>query len=183
MYRVLYAVLLQYYVIQLFAAQQIPNFSLMHSYISELGDSNKSPRYKLMNISFAVNALIIALIGILYLKERPVTMVRNHHTLILSSLLIGSAIGSMMVALYPENTNSRLHVLGAGLSFVLGNLSLFSLATSSLLNPVQQSIALLGGIVGSISLPLFLFTSLPKGLLERLTSFPESLVLISLAFT
>lgn len=126
---------------QFFIAQVIAQlawttpYSLLHNYISDLGNtvcrivsptsalSICSPLYKLMNVSFVLLGVTLILGALL---TRQVFLEARLRTMGLA--LIGIAgIGPILVGLAPENVNTGVHVTGAALQFICGNMGLIGM--------------------------------------------------------
>jgi hypothetical membrane protein len=179
LYNLLSLILIQYYIIQIVVSKSIENYSFVTNVISLLGDTKQSPRHTLMNFSFCTNGIIFIILGIL---------LHNTASSITQICTILSGIGALLVGLNPEDGNFALHATGAALSFLFGNASLLSLAYDNCHSQEKtQEIYKLGGIIGFLALPAFVisqnFTSLNtiRGLLERATSSPQSIVVIVVA--
>jgi hypothetical membrane protein len=176
---------LQYYVVQLIVGLSTKSpYSLLHNTISDLGNtvcgvySNHqvcSPLHPLMNISFVVLGLSM-IIGS--------TLVYAQYKQARQLLAIGfgfmalSGLGSIFVGLFPENTIASMHILGASLSFILGNLALllFGLTLSAVRS--IKVYAALSGVVAIIALGLFYsqhYINLGIGGTERITDYPQTI--------
>ncbi|RYE17596.1 MAG: DUF998 domain-containing protein [Sphingobacteriaceae bacterium] len=169
LWKLFFLLLIQYFIVQFIVGTQIPNYSIVDDYISALGDSDKSPLYWLMNCSFFLNGLLIIL-----------GAAASNKDITSKSLLYVSGIGAILVALNPENKNGLLHTSGAGLSFVFGNLSLLSLGLHAKTS-IERTLCFAGGGLGFSSFVYFSFNSDCRGLVERMVSYPESVVLIASA--
>jgi len=162
--------LIQYYVIQVIVAQEIPHYSSVRNYISDLGNTRLSPRAKWMNASFLTNGILIAISAVMLNIDNY-----SRVTMILS------AVGAALVAFNPSDKNSTLHVTGATMSFIFGNLSLLMMAAFSSALPSQvRRIYAAAGIVGSLGLIYYTIGANPSnlGFLERINSYPQSIALI-----
>jgi hypothetical membrane protein len=127
---VLWICCIQYYVVQFLAALawHLP-FSVSQNTISDLGNTACgaygsrfvcSPDHVAMNTSFAVLGLSMILgSALLYPTFR-------RQKLMFAGFcgIAAAGLGSMLVGFFPENTVSSLHITGAALSFLLGNVGL-----------------------------------------------------------
>ncbi len=125
---------LQYLVVQVIvAAAWTTPFSYKDNYISDLGNTACglydglyvcSPLHSLMNGSFALFGVTMALGALLIYTEFK----RTTWSLIGFVMMSLAGFGSILVGLFPENTISELHQIGAFLGLVVGNLSILVLA-------------------------------------------------------
>jgi hypothetical membrane protein len=180
-----WALSVQYFVVQFIAARAWHTpFSLSRNVISDLGNTACgqyaqryvcSPQHGLMNASFILLGLTMALGSLLIYQE----FVRSRASLVGFSLMAVSGAGTLLVGLFPENTIKLLHALGASLTFGLGNLSMVVLALA--LQRVRPSFRVYTFISGVVALTAFvLFAShhylgLGQGGMERLVSYPQTL--------
>lgn len=94
--------------------------------------------------------------------------------------------GTLLVALFPENSVSSFHILGAGLAFIFGNLCLLVFGAS--LNELSKRMRYLSfglGIVGLAAMGLFMagiFGGLGIGGMERVVAYPQSIWMIAFGF-
>lgn len=120
--------------VQFFVAQAVAQsrwttpFSLATNFISDLGNTTCglyagsgafvcSPWHALMNVSFALQGIIIAVGTLLARPAFACKHVRNW-----VSLLLGiTALCMVGVGLFPENVNHGAHVISAGTQFITGN--------------------------------------------------------------
>lgn len=169
LWKLCFLLLIQYFIVQFIVGIRIPHYSIVNDYISALGDSEKSPLYRLMNCSFFLNGLLIILGAAASNKDTTS-----------KSLLYVSGIGAILVALNAENKNQLLHTSGAGLSFIFGNLALLSLGLHAKTN-TERNLCFVGGGLGFSSLLRFSTSSGYRGLRERILSFPLPLTLIGIS--
>ncbi len=183
-----WALCLQYYIVQLLAASQFvaPGYSALHNTISDLGNTacgpygNRfvcSPLHVVMNFSFI--ALGVSMfVGAVALYDQGRTMAIKTGL----SLFMLAALGTVLVGLFPENTRASMHVLGAGLPFVLGNIGLIIFGVAARRQPVAlRTVSWLMGSLGSVALILFVshnYGPLGSGGMERLAAYPQSLWMI-----
>ena len=174
---------IEYFMAQLIVggAWKIP-YSWRFNTISDLGNTVCglqthrfvcSPLHDLMNSAFIMLGLIMSLGSLLIYQEFR----QNRATIIGFTLMGIGGIGTIMVGLFPENTISILHLIGAALPFTLGNLSLIILSFA--LNRVPHIIkvyAFVSGAVSLIALGALLshhYGLLGPGGVERLVSYPQ----------
>ena len=177
----------QYYMIQIIAAVvwKVP-YSLTQNTISDLGNTACgvyggrfvcSPLHGLMNASFVVlGGLMIVGSILLYRGFR-----KDLTGLIGFTLIAVAGLGTILVGLFPENTIRMLHIVGAALPFVLGNLGLLFFGfTSSMPTPLRFC-ALISGIVSIAALVLFMtnyYLGIGIGGMERIVAYPQTIWLI-----
>ena len=172
----------QYFIVQLIviSAWTVPH-SFANNFISDLGNTECgeyaglavcSPLWPLMNMSFIVFGVTMALGAILLHKE----FIRTRLSRVAFGLMVLSGIGTIMVGLFPENTINSLHVVGAFLGLGVGNLSVLLLGLS--LTSLPKGLRLYTIISGIVSLSAFaLFVAgihlgIGRGGMERLISYP-----------
>jgi hypothetical membrane protein len=88
----------------------------------------------------------------------------------------------MLVGAFPENSISALHILGAGIPFLIGNLSLVILSRSLKVSRLFKSYTLLLGLIALVALVLFLtkqYLGLGIGGMERVVAYPQTIWLVS----
>lgn len=185
----IYILSVQYFIAQFVvaAAWTAVPYSVKFNVISDLGNTvcgqygNRfvcSPEHGLMNLSFSLLGITMA-IGSLFIYQE---FKRTWQSLI-GFLLMGlSGVGTLLVGIYPENDNSLLHGIGAGMAFGLGNLSLIVLALA-----ITQAQNLfrwytgLSGVFALIALGLYLthtYLGLGQGGMERVVAHPQTIWLI-----
>ena len=162
-------------------------YSYAHNFISDLGTlgcgATCSRWHALMNISFALQALLIAAGALLLghvLAGRPGLLARL--------LLFVSAAGLLCVSLFPSDTESRYHLLGASLHLLLGTAAMLLLALSP--RPplprwpglVAGSAALLGDLLPTLHQGVAA-AALGLGTTERLAAYPLPLWLAWTGYT
>jgi hypothetical membrane protein len=179
----------QYFIIQKVVASQweFP-FRPAHNTISDLGNTACgfyrgnlvcSPLYGLMNTSFLIQGFLM-IVGAVCIARGLAA--RGLLRLGLLGILL-AGVGSIIVGCFPENTVRDYHILGAGLTFILGNVGLILLG---LRLPVARRVHWLivaSGIIALICLVLFVThhsLGLGSGTIERLTDYPQIIWLIIL---
>ncbi|MFZ0892068.1 MAG: DUF998 domain-containing protein [Thermoplasmata archaeon] len=166
-----------------------PTYSLTQNVISDLGNTGCgtfasqdvcSPLHVVFNISVIVFGLLI-LLGILLL---PTAFPARASRSIGLGLFAISAVGAILVGIFPENTVGALHSLGALLAFVGGGLGLLVLSGAMLRDTRWdgfRTYTAISGLVTLVSLVLFvegswqwggLWASLGEGGIERLIVAP-----------
>jgi len=185
----IWMLVVQYLVVQVIAASfWKPPYSWRFNTISDLGNTacgafgNRlvcSPLHVSMNISFiALGVLMISGSLLIYHEFH-----KNIGTFVGFSLMALGGVGTVLVGVFPENTSSGMHSLGAALALLVGNLSLVVLSIA--LYKVSIGMRLYTGISGGVALVAFsLFVShhywwLGIGGVERFISYPQALWLIA----
>lgn len=178
----------QYFVVQVVVgAAWVHGYSWSGNAISDLGNTRcaeydgrpvYSPLHALMNASFVL--LGLTMLAGACLNSRSLAASR---TATVGCACIGLAgTGAIVVGAFPENTVGGLHVAGAALPFVLGNLGVILLGRSIVTLPPGLRAAGAGlGVVGLIGLPLFLsgrHLGVGLGGMERVTAYPQDIWLI-----
>ena len=156
---------------QFFVAEQIArlgwtgHYSMRRNYISDLGAHSGSPLHWLMNGSFVLQGLLISFGAVLLRRLIPSIAV---------ALLALAGLGVLVVGLVPEDTNARLHLLGAAANFLGGNLAIILLARhwKSWLTFAAGSIGLLASLVLA-----FHGMGADTGTVERLAAYPLPFIL------
>jgi hypothetical membrane protein len=183
----LWIVNIQYFVVQILVilAWQVP-FSWSRNTISDLGNTICrpyaerlvcSPDHGLMNVSFVLLGLtMISGSYVLYMSSM------RFRTLLFGFVFMSLAgLGTILVGIFPENTVERLHLLGAGLPFLLGNLSLLIFGTKLNLAKKFKVYTLFSGALALLALLLFVFKiylGLGEGGMERIVAYPQTIWMI-----
>lgn len=98
-------------------------------------------------------------------------------------VMMFAGVGTILVALFPENSVSTLHILGAGLAFFLGNVSMIIIGIAlHSLSKRMRYFSLCLGIVGLVALGLFVagkYAGLGIGGMERVVAYPQSIWMIA----
>ena len=185
----LYLSSLQYFVVQLVVSLRwSPAYNLRRNTISDLGNTACgrfngrfvcSPFHTVMNVSFIVlGATMIAgsaLIG----ETLPPTRARKLGFIFMTF----AGVGVVVVGIFPENTVSALHGLGATLPFTLGNVGVIVLGLSLELPRVLRLVTLTLGVIALAALVFYAsshYLGLGEGGIERLVAYPQTLWLILL---
>lgn len=176
---------IQYFIVQLIviAAWTVPH-SWKNNYISDLGNTMCgtyngiavcSPLHPLMNVSFVVFGATILLGSILIYTEFKRTRLSAF-----SFFLMGmSGLGTILVGLFPENTIGLLHIIGAFLGLVVGNVAIVMLGFAlTQVRTVFRYYTVISGTVSLVAFVLFYtenYLGLGVGGMERLVSYPFAL--------
>jgi hypothetical membrane protein len=187
---VIWMLTIQYFAVQLIVASawHIPSYSWRFNTISDLGNTvcgslingrfACSPLHTLMNASFICLGILMASGSLLIYQEFR----EDIGTLVGFSLMALGGLGTILVGLFPENTVSSLHIVGAGLPFVLGNISLIvlSLALYKRIS-LSRIYTFMSGLIPLIALVLYInhnYLWLGLGGMERLVAYPQTVWLI-----
>jgi hypothetical membrane protein len=110
---------------QFFVAEQITrlgwvgHFSMARDYISDLGSAH-SRMHWLMNGSFILQGFLIFFGAVLVRRTFPSHLPDR----VVLFLLTVAGVGVLLVGLFPEDANFRLHLLGAAAHFLGGNIAM-----------------------------------------------------------
>jgi hypothetical membrane protein len=100
--------------------------------------------------------------------------------------MVLAGAGTILVGLFPENTVSALHITGAALPFILGNLGMVLLGIAlNKFPPLLRGFSIASGLVGLIALVLFMaqaYLGLAIGGMERFVAYPQSIWMIVTGF-
>jgi hypothetical membrane protein len=184
---IIWVLSVQYFGIQIIAGLAYKTtYSLRFNTISDLGNSACgaysgryvcSPQHDLMNASFIVLGLTMAAGSLLIYQGFK----RTKATLIGFSFMALAGCGTVLVGLFPENTISILHVLGASLPFLLGNLGLIILSASLDIPKLLRFYTFLSGAIALCALGFFYsghYVGIGIGGTERFVAYPQTLWLI-----
>jgi len=177
----------QYYIIQiLVAVAWAMPYSVFHNTISDLGNTVCgpysaryvcSPLHGFMNGSFIVLGVTMIFGGILIYQEFKET----RGSLAGFMFMIIAGIGTLLVGLFPENTISSLHVVGALLPFLIGNVGMVVLGMVLDLPKLLRYYTIASGVISLIALVFFTFHvyfGLDIGGVERIVAYPQTMWLI-----
>ncbi len=115
-----------------------PEYSFVQNTISDLGNTACgqyggaqvcSPRYILMDLSFAILGVAMAVGSLLIYREFTDSGLRREKVAALLGfiLLAIAGVGTILVGSFPENTNGTLHVTGAVMAIGVGNVGILLL--------------------------------------------------------
>jgi hypothetical membrane protein len=162
---------LQFFVLETVAQARFEGaYSRTDDVISALGASDSAAR-QLMNASFVVQAALI-LAGVVLL--RPV-LLRGAGS-VARVLLAASALGVLLVGVFPTDGNSTVHAIGAVLYLVGGGLGLIALAYA--VRPRSEALGTTLALLGLVatSATVFFLTgvtaTLGEGGTERAAAYP-----------
>jgi hypothetical membrane protein len=178
---------IQYFIAQLVVARAWSTpYSLLHNPISDLGNTACglysgrfvcSPLNGLMNASFIMLGITMAIGSLLIYQEFKESL----SSLVGFSFMSLAGIGTLMVGLFPENTLSDVHLAGAILPFLIGNLALIIFSVALPIPKPFQIYTILSGAISLVALVFLLtdhYLSLGIGGMERLTTYPQTIWLI-----
>jgi hypothetical membrane protein len=178
---------IQFFITMLVAALAWPTvYSFLNNTISDLGNTvcgtyNAryvcSPDNVLMNISFSVLGITMALGSILIYREFR----ESRASAVGFSFMALAGVGTLMVGLFSENHNSGLHSIGAFLPFVIGNLSLLILGYCLAMPRNLRIYTIASGAVSLTAALLFIshtYLGLGVGGMERLAANLQTVWLI-----
>ena len=119
-------------------------------------------------------------VGALLLKDR---FERTRLTKLAFAMMMLSGIGTILVGLFPENTISSMHMLGAFLGLGVGNLSVLMLGLALRPLPAWLRVyTIASGVLSLAAFGLFLaevHLGIGRGGMERLISYPFTLWMIT----
>ena len=174
---------------QYFFAEQISRlgwsspYSMAGNYISDLGAAHCtadlcSPWHALMNASFILQGLLI--IGGCFAVRRALP-VGIGISMSLALIALGG-LGTLLVGVFPEDVNSRVHYAVAAVYFIAANAGIVLLGARLLsLQPSWKQLALyslLSGSIGLVATALLgrkMTLGFEIGTVERLASYPFTL--------
>lgn len=178
---------IQYYIVQIIVARAWnPPYSWFNNTISDLGNTTCgiygdrtvcSPLHGLMNASFITLGITMVFGAVLVYREfkESITSALGF------SFMAIAGLGTILVGLFPENTVTSLHVLGATLPFLIGNLGLIVLGTVLDLPRTLRYYTLLSGYISLVAFVLFVshtYLGLGIGGMERIVAYPQTMWLI-----
>jgi hypothetical membrane protein len=170
-----------------------PEYSFITNTISDLGNTACgqyggsrvcSPRYILMDLSFALLGVAMAVGSLLIYREFINSGLRReklaaHIGFILLSL---AGLGAIFVGSFPENTNGDMHIAGAGMAIGLGNLGILVLGLTLVSVPESLRHFMLGAstvsLVAGVAFAFKHHFGLGAGGMERIAAYPETVWLI-----
>jgi hypothetical membrane protein len=178
---------LQYFVAQVIAASAWePPYSWRLNAISDLGAvgcgpfdgrSVCSPSHGLMNASFILLGVAMAVGAVLFYREFCGSRIGF-------SLMVLAGVGAILVGVFPEDTTYSAHIAGADLAFLLGNVALIVLGRTLRVSRWFLWYSIVSGAVALVALVLFLTHHrffLELGGMERLVAYPQTVWLVAFA--
>ncbi len=168
-----------------------PSYSVINNSISDLGNSRCgqygghvvcSPRHVLMNVAFVYLGIVMVSGSTLLYREFSERLRPERIAAFIGFSCMGiGGVGTVLVGLFPENTNHAMHVAGAALAIGVGNAGIFILGAVLGLPESMRRYMLVFSTVSAIA--LFLFAShrsfgLGAGTMERIAAYPETIWLI-----
>jgi hypothetical membrane protein len=162
---------LQFFVVETIASSQWPvPYSRADRVISDLGTA-LSPDAPLMNASFVVQGLLIAA-GALLLRPA----LRGVAARLATVLLCASGLGVLLVGVFPSDSASTLHGIGAVLHLVAGGLGLIALAYG--VRPRSEGLGTALALLGLVATAATIFylagvvDLVGEGGIERIAAYP-----------
>jgi hypothetical membrane protein len=178
---------IQYFITQLFVASSWSRqYSLLHNTISDLGNTACglyrdtficSPSHSWMNASFIVLGLSMSIGSVLLRRQYA----KNTGSTAGFWFMCLAGLGTAVVGLFPENTIGTLHVFGAALPFLVGNVALVILGYTLRIPHALRYYTLISGVIALAALILFLthtYLGIGIGGMERITAYPQTIWLI-----
>jgi len=187
----------QYFYAQIAAAWVFrPNYSLVNNTISDLGNTACtqsrghdqtyllcSPHHLLMNVAFGFLGGAMA-VGPLFLYQefKGRGGCEQKAALVGFALMSIAGVGAILVGVFPENTISYMHKIGAGLAIGLGNVGIFVLGAVLTLPEAMRRYMLVFSTISATALTLFAchkYFGIGAGTMERVAAYPETIWLIT----
>lgn len=183
-----WVIAVQFFITQVVVATAWPrHFSLSTDYISDLGNTLCgaylagsthmvcSPWHLAMNISFLVLGVTMCIGAWLTRAAFPRGWVRE----LAVTLFSLAGVGVFLVGVYPENTDNAMHVMGAGVNFVSGNIAMIVYGLALAQRPSERGLvavfSLVAGALGMLATLLFVsghFLGIGLGGMERVAAYP-----------
>jgi hypothetical membrane protein len=168
-----------------------PPYSVIRNSISDLGNTACgryggsevcSPRHVLMNAAFIFLGIVMS-VGSLLIYQEFTERKRSERLAALAGFVCLSlaGLGAILVGLFPENTISFMHVIGAALAIGVGNLGVLILGLGLPLPEGLRNFMLLVGTVSTTALILFACHrdfGIGAGSMERIAAYPQTIWLI-----
>lgn len=126
-----------------------------------------SPMHGLMNVSFVV-------LGLAMLLGSVFTYVQLRRSRTGFTLMAFAGLGAMLVGFVPMNTIYSLHIVGADIAFLFGNIALIMFGKTLNIPRWLRRYSVISGVVGLSGLVLFLTHTHVLGLggTERVVAYP-----------
>jgi hypothetical membrane protein len=163
-----------------------PPYSLARDTISDLGNTACgtfnarfvcSPLHGLMNASFIVLGVAMTAGSILISRQSA----RSRAATVGFAAMAVSGIGVIIVGIFPENSVSAFHGLGAAISFTIGNAALIIMAAAPMMPAALRVYSLLSGALALLALVSYSsshYLGLGEGGMERVVAYPQVVWLI-----
>jgi hypothetical membrane protein len=184
---ILWILNIQYFIAQFFVALDWPKpYSVLRNTISDLGNTACgsyrdglvcSPSHGWMNASFVALGLSMSLGSTLMYRQ----CARSAASAIGFGFMFLAGLGTALVGIFPENTASMIHIIGAALPFLVGNLALMILGFTLRMPRTLRYYTIISGLAALVALLLFLthtYLGLGIGGMERITAYPQTIWLI-----
>lgn len=172
---------MQYFIVQVVVARSWPKgYSWAQNLISDLGHTANSPLHALMNGSFVVLGLVMAGGAVIFGAANF-----GAGAGVGFGLLGLGGLGTVVVGLFPENTLRLVHIVGASLPFLLGNVGLLVLGAT--LREVPRWLQVYAGVSGAVALVALglllggFYLGIGRGNMERVVSYPQNIWMIVFA--
>jgi hypothetical membrane protein len=178
---------IQYFLIQIIVGSRFsPTYSLAHNTISDLGNTSCglfndrpicSPLHSLMNVSFLVLGLFMIVGSMLSCHQSE----KSPGSSVGFSLFAIGGFGVVLVGLFPENTVSAFHGIGAALPFLVGNIGIVILGYSLNIPKPLRLYTLLSGVIVFIALGVYAtghYVGIGEGGIERVVAYPQTIWMI-----
>ena len=185
----LYSSAIQYFLVQILVGIRFsPHYSLTRNTISDLGNSSCgifnnrqicSPLHTLMNISFLTLGITM-ITGSLLLCQ---SFRKSRNAMVGFTLFALGGAGTALVGIFPENTVSALHGIGAALPFLIGNVGVVILGFSLEVPKILRIYTVLTGSIALAALGVYAsghYIGLGEGGLERVVAYPQTIWIIIL---
>lgn len=182
-----WAVSVQYFVTMLVVALDWPTgYSALQNTISDLGNTSCgtyggryvcSPLHVWMNASFIVLGVTMVAGAVLIYQEFR----KSRGSAWGFGAMAAAGVGTILVGIFAENTNSSLHEFGSMLPFVIGNVGLVVLGKTLDIPRRFRQYTIASGVVSLAALVLFvsgMYLGLGRGGMERVVAFPQTIWLI-----
>ncbi|MCL1871660.1 MAG: DUF998 domain-containing protein [Promicromonosporaceae bacterium] len=177
----------QYFIVQLVVASAWdPAYSWRLNSISDLGATHCgefdgrlvcSPWHGLMNVSFVFLGLAMAVGAVLIAQVLGDSRASRAGF----ALMAVAGVGAIIVGFFPENGIYGVHLAGADLAFLLGNVALVVFGLSLRVPTWLRWYSVVSGVVALVALVLFLVHHrlfLGLGGMERVVAYPQTIWLI-----
>jgi hypothetical membrane protein len=170
----------QFLVVMIAVEDEYPGYSVVHNYISDLGNTALSPWHDAFNGSVIVLGLLVVFGAILVQTAFPP---RGTSRVGLALAAI-AGLGAIGVGVFPENVNGTAHGAATAVAFVGGSFALILLGFAMFRDTRWdgfRAYTILSGLVGLVATALFLTNhdfALGVGGMERLVVAPILLWLL-----